>query len=176
MFVISFIGLEVNEVYTRYTISYISENAGKFKELGETIGENFQNAVFNLQEEDDENFKRYEDEVSNEYIGLVYYLNSHANMLDNYGVYHMLLVFGALVGVMVYFILIKQFKINKLILPFIICLAIFILSYYFIMTNSVGFALEELLYCIFGYIVITILCYIANLCRQKKLDSKEKED
>lgn len=174
MFVISFIGLEVNAIYTRCTINYISENSNEFKELGTPMGENFKNAVLNLQEENDENFDRYEDEVSNEYIGLVYYLNSYINTLDNYGLYHILLVFGALVGVMVYFILIKQFKINKLILPFIICFAILGILYYFIMINSVGFALDELLYYFVGYTVIIFLCYIVNLCRQKKLNSEEK--
>lgn len=168
MFVVSFVGLEVNEIYTRYTINYISENIDKFKnDFSATIGENFKNAVLSLQEENDENFDRYEDEVSNEYIGLVYWISSSTNTLGNY---HLLLVFGAVVGVMVYFILIKQLKISKLILPFIICFTFFGIWDYF----SAWLELDELLYYFVAYIVITILCYISNLCRQKKLGTEEK--
>lgn len=175
MLVVSFVVLEVNKIYINYVIEYIGNNIEEYSDLGKLCGDRFKKIASDIQEENDENFDRYEDEVSSEYIGLLWYINCYQSTLDNYGIYYSSLLFGALIGVMIYFIFIKQFKISKLILPFIVSFGIFGILYYFIMINNSGFSMEDLLYCIAGYTVITILCYISNLCRQKKLDAEEKK-
>lgn len=175
MFVVSFVVLEANKIYTNYVIEYIGNNIEEYSDLGKSFGDRFKEIALNIQERNDENFNKYEDEVSSEYIGLMWYISFYQATLGNYGIYYSSLLFGALIGVMIYFIFVNQFKISKLILPFIVSLGIFGILYYFIMINNSGFSMEYLLYYIAGYTVITILCYISNLCQQKKLNFKEKD-
>lgn len=172
MMVTSFVGLEVNKIYTSYVMDYISgDNSEELKEACKDYGERVKNAAAGWQESRDENFNRNEDEVSTEYLGLVYWYYQYSNSLNVYGLYYMLLVFGVVVGVMAYFIFVKQTKILKLFLPFIIGLGVLAGLYYLIMSSSeIGFSIDELLYCLAGYIVIVILSYIINMCTQKKIN------
>ncbi len=169
MMVTSFIGLEVNRIYTSYVKDYIESNSEEFKEVGKFYGEQLKNAAATWQEQTDENFNKNEDEADTEYLGLVYEIYRYENLLNVYGLYYMLLVFGVVVGVMAYFIFVKQTKILKLFLPFIIGLGVLAGLYYLIMSSSeIGFSIDELLYCLAGYIVIVALSYIINICRPKE--------
>lgn len=179
MLITSFIGLEINKIYTKHLIEDIpnipDENEA-YEEYSKYVGEQFKNFATNWQEGEDEEFDKTLDEVNTKYIGLACITYEYINSLNIYGLYYMLLVFGAVIGVMVYFIFVRQFKISKLFLPFIACLGVLEALYYFIMLNSYGFAVDELLQCLALYIVIVILCYIINFCLQKKFSYKDKED
>ena len=164
MLVTVIIGLEVNRFYTLYTVEYIGENVENYLECGKSYGEQYKNAALNLQQANgDSNYISGETEVGTEYLGVVCLTYSFLNALNLYNVYYMLLIFGAICGVMAYFIFVKKTRLSKLLLIFIISLAVLSILYYFIVD---GFAVEELLYCLAGYTVIVVVCYMINLCRQ----------
>ncbi len=181
MMVTSFVGLEVNKIYTSYVIDFIGDNSEIFKDtVGVTAGESLRNAALGWKEtsrvnSDETISEEPENEIDVKYLGLVYEIYTYINSLSFYGLYYMLLLFGVLVGVVAYFIFVKQVKISKLSLLFMIGLEI-LLELYYINVYEILFSEAGLLYCLAIYVVLVALFYIINFCMQKRISKQPKEE
>lgn len=174
MLITSFVGLEVYKIYTLHVIDHISNNSEEYEEVGKILGENFKNLTFNISQNVNENFDKNEIEPTTEDIGIAYQIYAYINSLNVYGIYYMLLISGAIIGIMIYFIFVQQTKLTNLLLLYIISFTVWVGLYYLITVNSIGFSIDNLLYCSIGYTVSIILCYIINLCYRKIVTNNEK--
>ena len=122
--------------------------------------------------------------VSLEAAGEAMFLGIHAYPRRIYAIYIKSVGIGIISGILVYFIFIKQLKLKQLILHVILCLIalIVIVNIQNIVTYGTFFDIEyvllndysKLLYLL--YIVLFVICYIANLLNQKRIAKKLNEE